>query len=335
MELKIFEQEDMKSEEGRKSYTRSPLSKKEIEATKGIMLELIEKGKLETTEVGKSKFPTGLFLLHHPRYIPKVDGKVHGLRIEGGEILSGNVHRYPPPIQKDGQQQTTCAVCGKDVLLHIDFRSGDVPMIDGAFCLDCVIGHPERRIPITFVDKDLRFKTVYKANEGAYITNEGVMRSYAGEQWRKEYDLEMGDSIGFYRVVEDSSGLFTNKIFVKAIKRDEPVEIEKIEIGAEKIESIELAMNSCIENIRNAKILANKVEMRKDKITVLRDKIDSLNNELNIENTILEDEKRKLDICKGEIEKGERQIFDMVKKYMQEKAEKVAAEKEATEKVVS
>lgn len=310
-----------------KSYTKLSLSKKEIEGAKNVTLELIEEGILEMTEVGMSRFPTGLFLIHHPRYLPRIDGKVHGLRVEGGGLLSGSNRRYPIPIQKAGQQCTTCAACGKDVLLHVDFRPGDVSIENGAFCLDCVIGHPERRIQMTFVDKDLKFKTVYKPNEGAYITNEGVMRSYVGEQWRKEYGLEIGDSIGFYRVVEDNSGLFLGKIFVKAIKGEKGKKSLAIisDIITDKspelvIGNIELAMSSCIENIRNVNMLTGSIDMRKDKITALQDKIDSLKNELNIENTILEDEKRKLDICSKEIEKGEKHIFDMIKKYMQEQA---------------
>lgn len=214
--ISLVEEEDMQTGGGKKRYDIRPVSKEEKAAFKNVRLKLLEKGLLEDYESGTTTGPHG-FLIHHFRHLRTQDGKVLGLRSEGGEVYT-----YDPPVQHEGQQKTTCSDCGKEVLLHTDFQHGDVSEKNGAYCVDCTKGRQERWIPITFIDLELRFKVVYKPNKGAMLTTgtkPGIMRSYCGDVWIEKDRPEFGDSFILLMPIEDSSDIFTNNhIFVKIIK---------------------------------------------------------------------------------------------------------------------
>lgn len=312
--MELLNKEVMEIGKRGKGYNIESLSGEEIKAIRCAKKILIEKGDMKPFEKGDSNTwkQKGGFLLEHFHHLRTGDGKVHGLLKNGGRT-------YPPPKIHEGQQFTTCADCGGDVVLHADFKPGDIAPENGAYCIDCFTGHSERWINLVLVDLENRFKTVYKPNHGAYLMNWNVMRTYSGDAWL-DY-INKNSRVEFYNIIDDPSGLFNrNTIVVKIV---DSTKVDIIDNTCQPIiisEEITPVINSCIENKKNMNKILKSIERRREHISSIQDKIGILNNELELEKVQLSEDERKIALYRQDEENNNCKLVGMIKKYIEEQA---------------
>ena len=190
-------------------------------------------------------------------------------------------------------------------------------------CLDNFIKYTEKMYPNneSFVAFQLRIE------KDAFTHAVLVIPTHVFIEWYEDIAPDDIDNKWHVLIYENSDG--TYKIRIKdryvdmteyLLRPDVPEQLSIAKTDIRILENIELNMSSCIENTKKVKSLISQIEMRKNNMIVLQDKIDSLKKELDIERTVTEDGERKLNICKQDIEKNEKQIYDIIKTYIQEQA---------------